>query len=104
MRKAFPYVATLIVVLGLFAAFAFRPTPFIGLTPDAVANSLNAQLGGEAPTCREVADKQWNCTFGAQELDLEINSFGCWTAQPKSGRPEVGTPSTISGCVTLWDQ
>ena len=40
-RKVFPYVATVIVVLGLFAAFAFRPTPFIGLTPEAMASSLD---------------------------------------------------------------
>jgi len=102
-RRVFPYVATLIVVVGLFGVFAFRPTPFIGLTPEAMANSLDSQLGGAAPSCEEVADKQWDCTAGAQEFDLEINAFGCWTAEPRSDRPAVGTPSTISGCVTIWD-
>jgi hypothetical protein len=96
-------VATLVVVTGLFGVFAFRPTPFIGLTPEAVANSLDSQLGGEPPSCEEVADKQWDCTTGTQQLDLEINAFGCWAAEPKANRPAVGTPSTLSGCVTLWD-
>lgn len=102
-RRAFPYIATFVVVLGIAIAFAMRPTPFIGLTPEAVASSLDSQLGGAAPDCEELTDEQWRCRSGSQGFDLEINGFGCWTAVPQADRPAVGTPSTISGCVSVWD-
>jgi hypothetical protein len=103
-RRVFPYAATVIVVLGIAAVFAFRPTPFIGLTPDAVASSLAGALAGNTePSCEETGDGRWSCRGAGGGFDLEINDFGCWTATPTSDRPRVGTPSTVSGCVTLWD-
>jgi hypothetical protein len=109
-RRAFPYLATLFVVLGLFAVFALRPTPFIGLTPEAMADSLDRQLPATSSECEEVGDGRWSCAAKRGDeagptidFDVEINAFGCWTAVPHAGRPAVGTPSTISGCVTLQD-
>jgi hypothetical protein len=107
----FSYLATLIVVLGLAAVFAFRPTPFIGLTQKAVASSLGDELGGVETECEEVTDGKWTCrrtgagrgSGYATDLDLEINAFGCWTAAPRNGTPAVGVPAEVSGCVTVWD-
>lgn len=103
LRRIFPYLATLILVLGLAAVFAFRPTPFIGLTPDAVARSLGDELDRDDTACEEGGEGQWSCSGGGGDFDLEINDFGCWTATPSSGQPRIGTPSTTSGCVTIWD-
>ncbi len=111
-RKVFPYMATLVVVLGLFGVFAFRPTPFIGLNPEAMADSLDRQLGLGTSECEKVADGEWSCTvtkpasYGAgptRDLDIEINAFGCWSAEPVDGKPVLGTPSGLTGCVTLQD-
>jgi len=103
-RRIFPYLATLIVVLGVAAVFAFRPTPFIGLTPEAVTSSLDDELGnGVTASCEEVSDGEWTCASDGGGFGLEINDFGCWTATPEGRKPRVGTPSTLSGCVTVWD-
>lgn len=110
-RRVFPYFATLAIVLGIALVFALRPTPFIGTTPDAVASSFSRGAGGavETATCEETGDETWTCTSSnhsggqVREFDLEINGFGCWTATPTSGRSQIGIPSTLSGCITLWD-
>ena len=108
-RRLFPYFATLSLVGGIAAVFAFRPTPFIGLTPEAVARSLDAELGPVETECEEIADGEWSCsgtgTGGGTgtSFDLEINAFGCWTAAPRGGTPSVGVPREVSGCVTVWD-
>jgi hypothetical protein len=39
----------------------------------------------------------------SRDYDVEINDFGCWTAEPTEERPALGTPSGLSGCVTLVD-
>ena len=111
-RRIFPYLATLLVVVGLFGAFAFRPTPFIGLTAQAMADSFDRRLGPGASECEKVADGQWSCTLTKPtgydgeptlDYDVEINDFGCWTATPASSVPELGTPRELTGCVTLFD-
>ena len=110
-RRLFPYVATLVVVGGLAAVFALRPTPFIGLTPEAVASSLDGELGAVETECEEVGDGRWTCTRSdsgpgagsGTSFGLEINGFGCWSASPRNGTPAVGVPTEVSGCVTVWD-
>ena len=110
-RRLFPYVATLVVVGGLGLVFALRPTPFIGLTPEAVASSLDGKLGAVESECEEVGDSEWTCTRTDPErgagygtsFDLEINGFGCWSASPRNGTPTVGVPTEVTGCVTVWD-
>ena len=111
-RRVFPYFATLVVLLGVFGIFVLRPTPFIGLTPEAMADSLDRQLSQGTAGCEKVTDGQWRCkvtqpaSYGAgpsRDYDVEINDFGCWTAEPTEERAELGTPSDLSGCVTLAD-
>ena len=111
-RRVFPYFATLVVMLVVFAIFVLRPTPFIGLTPEAMADSFGRQLSQGTADCEKVADGQWRCkvtqpaSYGSgrsREYDVEINGFGCWTAEPTQEQPALGTPSGLSGCVTLVD-
>jgi hypothetical protein len=111
-RRVFPYLATLVVLLVVFGIFVLRPTPFIGLTPEAMSDSFDRQLSRGTAGCEKVEDGQWSCkvtqtaSSGAgpsRDYDVEINDFGCWTAEPTEERPALGTPSGLSGCVTLVD-
>ena len=56
MRRAFPYVATLIVLLIVAGIFLLRPTPFIGVTADAMAASLKGTVPGAAVSCDEAGE------------------------------------------------
>ena len=109
MRRAFPYVATLIVLLIVAGIFLLRPTPFIGVTDDAMAASLKGTVPGAAVSCDEAGEDEWTCKTTApganqdRTYDVTINGFGCWTATPAGGTPEVGTPATLSGCITILD-
>lgn len=107
-RAVFPYFATLVVVGLLFAVFAFRPTPFIGVTPEALSDSINGVITFGDPECEEISDGIWRCevetgSVDKRSYDVEINDFGCWTATPKSADPELGTPRELAGCVTLFN-
>ena len=109
MRRAFPYVATLIVLLIVAGIFLLRPTPFIGVTSDAMAASLKGAAPIASVECDEAAENEWTCDTTAagpgqdRSYDVTINGFGCWTATPAAGSPEVGTPATLSGCITILD-
>ena len=107
-RRIFPYIATLLLVVGLFGAFAFRPTPFIGVTPEALSDSINGVITFGDPQCEEISDGIWQCevetgSVDKRSYDVEINDFGCWTATPAGSVPELGTPRELTGCVTLFD-
>jgi hypothetical protein len=110
MRRAFPYVATLLAVAVLAAVFVFRPTPFIGVSPGAMESSLAKKLAGSAAvTCEKDGENEWSCAAeGAgpslsRDFAITVNGFGCWTATP-TGKAEVGTPTTVTGCITVFDQ
>lgn len=109
-RRLFPYVATLLALAVVAVIFVLRPTPFIGLTGTELASSLSDRLSGEpASGCEKTGEDAWRCTApapaGGAERDYEItiNGFGCWTATPAGGRVQVGTPATLTGCVTFFD-
>ena len=110
MRRAFPYIATFVVVGILAAVFVLRPTPFIGVT----AGSMASSLGGELPAagmidCTDRGEDEWSCATSGptagqgRDYDVTVNGFGCWTATPASGEAEVGTPATLTGCITVFD-
>ena len=110
MRRAFPYIATLFAVLILAGAFVLRPTPFLGVTAGAMADSLRGKLPAAATaSCSETGDGEWSCktadSSGGDDriYEITVNGFGCWTATPADGAPEIGTPATLTGCITLLD-
>jgi hypothetical protein len=108
-RRLFPYVATLVLVLGLAAVFVLRPSPFIGVTGGAIAASLGDSLPAAATaSCKEAGEDEWTCDVSspagpARTYDVTVNGFGCWTATPAGGTAEIGTPATITGCITVFD-
>ncbi len=109
-RRLFPYLATLLVVLFLAGVFVLRPTPFIGVTADAMAGSLDDEIGTATTTnCEEAGEDAWSCVTAGDSAgrprtyDVTVNGFGCWTAEPSGDVPEVGTPPTLTGCITLFD-
>lgn len=110
MRRAFPYIATAVVVALLAGVFVLRPTPFIGVTAD----SLAASLQGKVPTattidCTERGEDQWSCdavgrtSAAERSYDVTVNGFGCWTATPVGGVAAVATPPTLTGCISVFD-
>lgn len=110
MRRAFPYIATLLLVALLAAVFALRPTPFIGVTADSMAASLDDKVpAADTISCTERGEDEWRCSAapatreGDRDYDVTVNGFGCWTATPAGGMPEIGTPATLTGCVTVFD-
>jgi len=107
-RRLFPYLATITVLLIVAVIFVLRPTPFIGANPGAVAASLEGGLPPPATaSCERSGEDRWSCATtqpgGDRGYDLDLNGFGCWTAAPTGGAPRIGTPATISGCITLAD-
>lgn len=108
-RRLFPYVATFVALLVVGAIFVIRPTPFIGVTPGAMASSLGGSVSARGPvSCTEAGEDEWSCDAGAKgaaarSFDVTVNGFGCWTATPEGGTPQVGTPATITGCITVFD-
>ena len=108
-RRLFPYVATFVALLVVGAIFVIRPTPFIGVTPGAMASSLGGSVNAGGPvSCREAGEDEWSCDAGAtgtaaRSFDVTVNGFGCWTATPQGGRPVIGTQATITGCITVFD-
>jgi len=108
-RRLFPYAATFVVLLVVAAIFVIRPTPFIGVTPSAMASSLGGSVSAGGPvSCTEAGEDEWSCDAGAagaaaRSFDVTVNGFGCWTATPQGGKPVVGTPATITGCITVFD-
>lgn len=107
-RRLFPYIATFFALLVAGTIFVLRPTPFIGVTGSELAVSLDGRLAAAVTGCEEVGEDAWRCTAGApgggeRDYDITINGFGCWTATPARGDAEVGTPATLTGCVTFFD-
>jgi len=108
-RRLFPYVATLVAILVVATIFVLRPSPFIGVTGDAMAASLEDDLPAAVTTsCAEAGEGAWSCAAsgpgsGERTYEVTVNGFGCWTASPAGGAPRVGTPATITGCITLMD-
>lgn len=97
------------VALSLVAlvAFAFRPTPILGVDGGSLAYSVDRSLDSEP--CRRQGDR-WRCDVwvhemsGAVDYFVEVGSTGCWTAQRRGPEAGVsGAPKRRSGCVTLWD-
>jgi hypothetical protein len=107
-RRLFPYVATFVALLVVATIFVIRPTPFIGVTPGAMASSLGDSAAAGPVSCEESGEDEWSCdagtaTGGARSFDVTVNGFGCWTATPQGSGPEIGTPATITGCITVFD-
>jgi hypothetical protein len=110
-RRLFPYVATFLALLVVAVIFVLRPTPFIGVTGSELASSLNGQLAtATVAGCDETGEDAWRCSAtaggsgaGDRDYEVTINGFGCWTATPAAGAPRVGTPATLTGCVTFLD-
>jgi len=108
MRRAFPYIATLLVVGVLAGVFILRPTPFIGVTAGAMESSLSEKVPEAATvTCEEDGEDAWNCSStgtvgGSRSYEVTVNGFGCWTATPAGGA-QIGTPPTLTGCITVFD-
>jgi hypothetical protein len=109
-RRLFPYIATFLALAVAATIFLLRPTPFIGVTGSELASSLNGELAGvTARSCEEVGEEAWRCSAATAAgdrklaLDITINGFGCWTATPQGGEPQLATPATLNGCVTFFD-
>jgi hypothetical protein len=110
MRRLFPYLATLVFVLLLAAVLFLRPTPFLGVTADAMASSLQGKVpAASTVSCDEDGEDAWTCEStgsgggATSTYDITVNGFGCWTAQPAGEVAQIGTPATLTGCITLLD-
>jgi hypothetical protein len=110
LRRAFPYFATFVLVGILAAVFVLRPTPFIGVTAGSMASSLGGKLPATgAIDCTDRGEDEWSCAASGatpardRDYDVTVNGFGCWTATPAGGTAEVGTPATITGCISVFD-
>jgi hypothetical protein len=107
-RRLFPYVATFLALAVAATIFVLRPTPFIGLTASELASSLDGELAAPVASCENVGEDAWRCSTAAAggrglAFDVTTNGFGCWTATPAGGEAEIGTPATLTGCVTFFD-
>lgn len=97
----------LVVPIALIVAFAFRPTPVLGVDGESLAASMGAFTGQETPEpCTQERDESWTCPLPpagegeAAIVSLDVDWQGCWTARVlKNG--SVDPPA--EGCVTLMD-
>lgn len=102
MGKLLAIVLTL-VSLAAIAGLALRPGTVIGVSDDALAESLaRATDAREAGRCQG-ADERRSCVAGQGEYEVRIDDFGCWDAtEGKDSRRGDSSPG-VSGCVTVLD-
>jgi hypothetical protein len=110
VRRAFPYIATALLVTLLAGVFVLRPTPFIGVTADSMAASLRGKVPAAASIdCSESGEDAWSCDVAGptraldRSYEITVNGFGCWTATPVGEIATVATPATLTGCITVFD-
>lgn len=90
-------IGLFVVLLSLIVLFA--PTPYLGMSHGALANSVD---GSSAKGCTPARDG-WNCWKDGAAYHVKADWAGCWTGEP-IGRPAVvNTRPEISGCVSIMD-
>ena len=99
-RELLLYFGGFGLLLAVFAAFAFRPSPILGVDGQALSDSLNNEAFVDAPPCLEFSEG-WRCevvdTSGNRAaLHVSVDFWGCWIG--KAG----GLPRR-EGCITLLD-
>ncbi len=93
-------LALFLLALSLIVMFA--PTPYLGTSHSALANSIG---GSDANDCRP-AGSNWICTEGSgasmTRYAVKIDWAGCWSGQ-LIGSAGSGAARKISGCVAIID-
>ncbi len=94
-------LAVLLLALSLIMLFA--PTPYLGASLGALANSVG---GSAANDCRP-AGSSWICTRATgdsvQRYDVKVDWAGCWTGELIGTPASSDTDRKISGCVSIVD-
>ncbi|MDQ2675984.1 MAG: hypothetical protein M3Y34_04180 [Actinomycetota bacterium] len=100
-------IVYLVVPIGLIVAFAFRPTPILGVDGESLAASTGADLAHVTfEPCAEQKGDEWTCTLPGEgesaptTISLDVGWEGCWTAKVLQNG-SVDPPA--EGCVTLMD-
>jgi hypothetical protein len=102
-----------LVLTGLFIAFAIQPTLFFDVGAKELAHSLSGEVdGGGATECKERGDA-WRCVVSiggssVRRYDLTVEEE-CWDAKPLldeakyQGKSESPYGEKVSGCVGFFD-
>lgn len=94
--------------LALLAAFAFRPSPVLGVDGEALQHSVGGFFGPDR-SCVEIGDQTWECSHydaqmsGAVAYRVKVSGLGCWQARRTGFGGEGGSPRQLSGCLSITD-
>lgn len=101
-------IVIIVVAIAAIVGLALRPGTVIGVSDDALAESVaRASDAKDAGTCSGEDDRR-TCSGGGQTLQVTIGDFGCWDARAsrekrsQAAGPE-GSAESLSGCVTVLD-
>jgi hypothetical protein len=104
-RKNLTALAIVFVPVLVLAAFAFRPTPILGLSEAELSEDLTRYYKTrDGPSdvstieCSEAAEDEYKCSLGpstdAGSITVMTDWAGCWAVEDSS---------VDSGCITLLD-
>ncbi|MCB0857778.1 MAG: hypothetical protein KDB57_06625 [Solirubrobacterales bacterium] len=94
-------LAVLLLALALIILFA--PTPYLGASHGALANSVG---GSSVDDCRP-SGSTWICTTTSngtvERYDVKVDWAGCWSGELIGAPASSDTDRKISGCVSIID-
>ncbi len=113
-------IVVVVVSLAVIAGLALRPGAVIGVSDEALAESIARAQDAEKPgKCRGPDDARACTGEGGERLRVTIDGYGCWDATPDasggvsggkgrgkaagSDAPEAGSAEKLSGCVNALD-
>lgn len=90
-----------LVSLAAIAGLLLRPGTVIGVSDDALAESIARSTdSGETGVC-DGSDEEKTCSVGmGGGYAVTIGDYGCWDAEPAA---RGGMVEDLSGCVTVLD-
>ena len=113
-------IVVVLVSLAVIAGLALRPGTVIGVSDEALAESIAGAQDAEKPGKCKGPDDARACTGeGDERLRVTIDGYGCWDAKPDtsggagggkgkgkaagSDAQVAGSAEKLSGCVNALD-
>lgn len=97
--------ATLLALLFLATlVMVTRPALLLGVSSDALANSIAQDFSFDQGTCSKLANENWRCSIegsGASgTYEVDVDWMGCWKSVPATS---TASGVDASGCIELGD-
>jgi hypothetical protein len=104
-RRNLVVIGLVLLLLLAMAAFAYRPSPILGVDGGSLARSID--FIGAFEDCVE-SESDWTCPVLDSQLSGEVpyrvtvDSWGCWSADRLRFLEHGSTPRHLDGCISLF--